>query len=185
MTAFAFSRAVLDAGSGRGAAAGRGCPARHETGGQMAAGCWPGAGGGSPDRRQGPRLPLASGGAVRAGSHPQLSAARRDLVQEVPEVHGPVLGGQPPSAPARTSSTMPPPEPPSQKSPRPTERSRDTLNTRPRPAPPGGAAGIMDTLTGNDAAAPTLNDRQHARGTCRSKEVGRPPTGPSGAAVWI
>jgi hypothetical protein len=73
MSAFAFSRAVLDAGSGQGAAVVRGCPARHETGGELADGRWPDADFGCPDRRQDPVCRWRPG-AVRAGSHPQASA---------------------------------------------------------------------------------------------------------------
>ena len=43
----------------------RGCPARHERGGELADGRWPDADCGCPDRRQDPRLPLASGARPR------------------------------------------------------------------------------------------------------------------------
>jgi hypothetical protein len=45
---------------------------------------------------------------------------------------------------------------------------RDTPNTRPRPAKLGGATHITPTLTSNDAATLTLNDRQHAGTGTRS-----------------
>ena len=37
------------------------------------------------------------------------------------------------------------------------------MNTRPRPAPPGGAFHVAHTLTGNDATTLTLNVAEHWR----------------------
>ena len=39
------------------------------------------------------------------------------------------------------------------------EHPADTLNTKPRPAPPGGASAVAHTLTANDAATLTLSPR--------------------------
>jgi len=44
------------------------------------------------------------------------------------------------------------------------------MNTKPRPAPPGGASAVAHTLTGNDAAALTLNVAEHP-GSRRSGQV--------------
>src|SRR5690348_458365 len=50
------------------------------------------------------------------------------------------------------------------------------MNTKPRPAPPGGASAVAHTLTGNDAATLTLKVAEHRR--ARRKHARNSPTPP-------
>ena len=63
----------------------------------------------------------------------------------------------PPTPPEKRSSTSPPPAPPSARSYQQNEHPADTMNSKPRPAPPGGVSPVAHTLTANDAATLTLN----------------------------
>ena len=77
-------------------------------------------------------------------------------------------------AAARTSSTTAPPGPPSPRS-RQAEHPRDTLTTRPRPAPPGGAIHIMHDVS------PAMTPPSSNLATQAAQAVSDP--GPIGAAA--
>src|SRR5580693_5407652 len=77
--------------------------------------------------------------------------------------------------PPRRSSTNPPPAPPSARSSQQNEHPADTMNSKPRQAPPGGVSAVAHTLTANDAATLTLSVAEQLSATGRVRAVDAGP----------
>src|SRR5689334_2080736 len=95
---------------------------------------------------------------------PPPRSTTRPGASPAPSTTSPSPRSSPPTPPGRRSSTSPPPAPPSARSYQQNEHPADTMNSKPRQAPPGGLSAVAHTLTANDAATLTPSVAEHRGG---------------------